>query len=118
MGEQATAGHIVAFGGLAMAEPGDEPAFRDLQELTGKDRPRVCYVPTASSEASDHVIRFYALAARLDWRPAHLSLFALPTADLRGYLLGHDLIYVGGGNTKSMLALWREWRLDAILREA
>ena len=28
------------------------------------------------------------------------------------------MIYVGGGNTKSMLAVWREWGVPEILREA
>ena len=29
-----------------------------------------------------------------------------------------DRIYVGGGNTKSMLAVWREWKLDTLLKKA
>ena len=29
-----------------------------------------------------------------------------------------DIIFVGGGNTKSMLAVWREWGLDIILKNA
>lgn len=48
----------------------------------------------------------------------HLTFFNPPVADLRSYLLACDLIFVGGGNTKSMLALWREWGVDAILGEA
>jgi peptidase E len=54
----------------------------------------------------------------LDAVPSHLSLFRPPTADLESFLLEKDVIYVGGGNTKSMLALWRAWGLDAILRKA
>jgi peptidase E len=45
-------------------------------------------------------------------------LFRPSTADLETYLLAQNVIYVGGGNTRSMLALWREWGLDAILRKA
>lgn len=29
-----------------------------------------------------------------------------------------DVIYVGGGNTRNLLVLWKEWGLDHILREA
>ena len=47
-----------------------------------------------------------------------LSLFRLPTADLEAYLLEQDMIFVGGGNTRSMLALWREWGLPEILQKA
>jgi peptidase E len=37
---------------------------------------------------------------------------------MRSYLLAQDVIYVGGGNTKSMLAVWREWGVPELLREA
>lgn len=111
-------GQIVAIGGMNYSPTGDVALLRYLRELTGKQRPRACYLPTASGEQLDHVVSFYETAARLDLMASHLSLFQPPTADLRGYLLENDLIFVGGGNTKSLLALWREWRLDAMLREA
>jgi len=114
----AASGQIVAIGGMNYAPTGDVALLRYLRALTGKQRARACYVPTASSEQLDHVVSFYETAARLDLVASHLSLFQPPAADLRGYLLENDLIFVGGGNTKSMLALWREWGLDAILREA
>ncbi|MEW5876432.1 MAG: peptidase E, partial [Candidatus Zixiibacteriota bacterium] len=44
--------------------------------------------------------------------------FRRTPADLRSYLLRQDVIYVGGGNTRSMLAVWREWGLPDILCEA
>ncbi|MBN2048268.1 MAG: Type 1 glutamine amidotransferase-like domain-containing protein, partial [Anaerolineaceae bacterium] len=37
---------------------------------------------------------------------------------LEGFLLAQDIIFVGGGNTRSMMALWREWDLFCILRMA
>jgi len=110
---------IVAMGGASFdPKLGMWPLLRYTLGLTGRDRPRVCYVPTASGEARDAIIAFYAACVLLKYEPSHLSLFTPPTADLRGYILGHDLILVGGGNTKSMLALWREWGLDGIFREA
>jgi dipeptidase E len=51
-------------------------------------------------------------------QPSHLSLFNPQTLDLRGFLLEQDIIYVGGGNTKNLVALWREWELDRFLKEA
>jgi dipeptidase E len=39
-------------------------------------------------------------------------------SDLRGFVLEQDVVYVGGGNTASLLAVWRAHGLDAILREA
>ena len=56
--------------------------------------------------------------ATLDCRATHLSLVQPPTADLAAFVLEQDAIYVGGGNTRSLLALWREWGLDVALRAA
>ena len=33
-------------------------------------------------------------------------------------MLDQDVVFVGGGNTKSMLAVWRDWRLPEVLKEA
>ncbi|WP_052426775.1 Type 1 glutamine amidotransferase-like domain-containing protein [Paraburkholderia terrae] len=43
---------------------------------------------------------------------------SIPVSDFHARLLEQDAIYVGGGNTKSALAVWREWELDSILRTA
>jgi peptidase E len=51
-------------------------------------------------------------------RPAHLSLFQGPLEPLRRFVLRHDAIWVGGGNTRNLLLLWRAWGLDAALRAA
>ena len=111
---------IVAIGGCAlMPQSGDEPLFRELLALTGKQRPLVCFIPTASGENQEYTIAAAETFAALGAVPRHLSFFPNPpTADLAGYLLPSDLIFVGGGNTKNMLALWREWGVDAILRQA
>jgi peptidase E len=77
----------------------------------------VVFVPTASGDSDNYVVRFYAAYLGLRCRPSHLPFFRR-TPDLRSYLLAQDVIYVGGGNTKSMLAVWREWGLPEILREA
>ena len=47
-----------------------------------------------------------------------MSLFEPSTADLETLILSQDIIYVGGGNTKNLIALWKEWHLDCILRQA
>ncbi|MFP4343260.1 MAG: Type 1 glutamine amidotransferase-like domain-containing protein [Anaerolineales bacterium] len=102
-------------GGFSMEE---SLLDRYILDQTDKERPRVCFLAQASSESPDYTIKFYGAFARLGARPTHLSLFRLPTADLASFLLEQDVIYVSGGNTRSMLALWREWELDTILRQA
>lgn len=111
--------HIVALGGGGFSMEPENPALDQyILQQTGKARPRVCFFPHATDDAVRYVRNFYEAFTRLDVRPTALSLFNPPTADLESFLLEQDVIYVGGGNTKSMLALWREWGLDEILREA
>jgi dipeptidase E len=108
---------IVGFGGHAIGAP-ESRAIEDwLLGLTGKERPRVLFVPTASAEDSDYVVAaFDAFGGRAD--VSHLDFFPWPPAELRDLVLGHDLVYVGGGNTANMLAIWREHGMDEIVREA
>ncbi len=108
---------IIAMGGGGFSMEPDNPALdRFVLEQTPVSRPRVCFLATASGDASRYLADFYAAFSRLDCRPSHLPLFAR-TPDLRRTLAEQDVIYVGGGNTRSMLAVWREWGLDELLRE-
>jgi len=109
---------IIALGGGGFSME-DNPALdRYIIEQTGVDNPAVCFVPTASGDSENYILRFYSAFLKLECRPTYLSLFKPPLGDLEDYMLSHDVIYVGGGNTRSMLALWREWGLDVILRKA
>jgi len=111
--------HIIAMGGGGFSmEPENLALDRYIVKQTGKRRPKVCFLPTASGDAEGYCFRFYAAFTQLDCHPSHLSLFRLPTANLESFVLDKDALYVGGGNSRSMLALWREWGLDAILRKA
>jgi len=106
------AAQIIAIGGY------DPLLHPYLLAQSAKANPAVCFLPQASGESPEYIDRFHAAFRALPCRPSHLSLFDLPTADLESLLLEQDIIYVGGGNTRSMLALWREWELDRILRVA
>jgi len=109
---------IVAIGGASFrAEPENLAADRYILRLTRKKRPAICFIPTASAEPADVITAFADAYTRLGAKPSVLRLFQR-TPDLRETLLSQDAIYVGGGNTKSMLAVWRDWKLDVVLREA
>jgi len=109
--------HIVAMGGGGFSD--DDPLIDDyILSLTGKVRPRVCFVPTASGDAAAYVERFYAAFTRRPCEPSHLSLFQLPYPAIGDILRSHDVIYVGGGSTANMLAIWRLHGLDETLRQA
>ena len=99
-------------------EPDNLALDRYLLRLTGEPRPRVCFVPTASGDAEGYIAGFYTAFNSLDCEPSHLGLFRRNHADLRAHVLSQHAIYVGGGNTRNMLALWREYGLDHVFREA
>jgi peptidase E len=88
--------------------------------LTGVERPRVCFLPTASGDADHYVVRFYRAFAAPRCEPSHISLFRRETGvgDPRAHLLAQDLVYVGGGSLVSLLGTWRAHGIDEALREA
>ncbi|MCI0650625.1 MAG: peptidase E [Planctomycetes bacterium] len=98
-------------------EPGVSALDRYVLKQSPKRNPSVCFLATASGDADAYIARFYAAFEKLPCRPAHVELFRR-TPDLEKVLLAQDVIYVGGGNTKSMLAVWREWGIPALLRRA
>ena len=112
-------GRIVALGGGGVSQDPDNPRLLDyLLATVGHDRPRVCFLGTATGDRDANVVQFYQAFGRRGYRAGHQSLFPRQVEDLRGLLLAQDLIYVGGGNTANLLAVWRVHGLDAILRDA
>jgi hypothetical protein len=86
--------------------------------LTGKPRPRVCLIPTATGDHPDRIVQFYGRHAGTGAECTHLALFERTVTDIRAFLLNQDLILVSGGNTANMLAVWRVHGIDRVLREA
>jgi peptidase E len=111
--------HILAIGGAALPENLDNLLLIDyFLKQTHKKSPRVCFIGTAHGDADAGRLRFYAGFSQFPCKPTHLPLFARTPRDLQSFVLEQDAIYVGGGNTRSMLAVWRDWGLDVHLREA
>ena len=109
---------IIAIGGGGFDRDANNLRLeRYVMQQTGVDSPRVAFVPTASGEPDHYVASFYSAFLGLGCRPSVLTFFKR-TPELRSYLLNQDAIYVGGGNTKSMLAVWRDWGVPELLREA
>ena len=110
---------IIAMGGGGFSMEPENPLL-DLYVLqqAHKPRPKVCFFPHATDDATRYALRFFNAFTQLDCVPSTLSLYhTAPMPDMSGFLLSQDVIYVGGGNTKSMLAVWREWGMDAMLRQ-
>jgi dipeptidase E len=109
---------IVAIGGGGFyRDPENLALERYILRQTGLAEPRVAFVPTASGEPDHYVASFYSSFLKLNCRPSVLTFFKR-TPDLRSFVLNQDVIYVGGGNTKSLMAIWRDWGLPELLREA
>lgn len=98
------------------------PAYRGIEDyllsLASKERPAICFLPTASGDDDRYVNTFYSSFASGRAAASHLRLHGVPREDLRDFLLSQDVIYVGGGNTANMLAVWRVHGIDQILGEA
>ena len=108
---------IVALGGLGEDDDSAGRLIRFALSLTEKERPRVCLVPTATNELPEYTVRFYEnLSGVADC--SHVSFFPWPRAGLREHVLAQDAIFVSGGNTANLLAIWRAHGFDEIIREA
>lgn len=111
-----TQSQIVAFGGGGFAMEPDNPLLDDyILSLTGKERPRVCLIPTASGDSAAWLDRFYELFSEDRCQPTHLALFSRSVDDLYEFLSEQDVIYASGGNTVNLLAVWRAQGLAEVL---
>ncbi len=96
------------------------PVFDLAFELAGApDRPRLCYLGTATGDDPARVGGVYGAFAGSAVQVSHLSLFPMPTVpDVRAHLLAQDVVWVGGGSVANLLAVWRAHGLDGVFREA
>ncbi len=110
---------IIGIGGAVLApDSGNFKLERYILDVSGAARPRVVFVPTASGDDVGYVARFYEAYARFGIELDVLRFFRRTPDDLREFLFGFDVVHVGGGNTRSMLAVWRHWGFDAVVKEA
>ena len=111
-------GQIIVMGGGGFTMEPDNPLLdRYVLRATGKARPRVCFLPTAAGDAVGYIERFYDAFPDDVCEPSYLSLFSRKVDDLAACLREQDLVYVGGGNTVNLLAVWRAQGLDRVLPE-
>lgn len=110
--------HIVALGGGGFTGTPSSPGIEEyFLRLTGKGRPKLCFIPTASRDADEAILPFYrSVQGRAE--PSDLTLFQRDVDDVREFLLSHDAIYVGGGNTANLLAIWQVHGVGDALRAA
>src|SRR5438132_12206248 len=106
---------IVACGGEQLLYPA---LTRYVFDLTGKPRPKILFLPTASGDDAANLLTFYQSLAGAPCEPSHLALFHRTVDDVDGLIRGQDVVMVGGGNTANMLAIWRLHGVEDALRKA
>ena len=111
-------GQIIAIGGGGFGRNPNKPVIEKyIVEQSLIKKPNVCFIPTASAENAAYIVNFYTAFSQLNCTPMHINFFQR-TPRLDSILNKQNIIYVGGGNTKSMLAVWQEWKLDKLLMKA
>jgi peptidase E len=105
---------LLALGGGGFLMEPQNPRLDDVVlALTGKERPRIALLPTGGGDNPDVIARFYDAFARKA-TATHLPLFRRDRpVDL---LLEQDAVYISGGNTANLLAVWRVHGVDRALR--
>jgi dipeptidase E len=121
---------IVAIGGGEMGRPKEGGGFypvettgidAEILRLTGKKKPRLLFLPTASYDSEDYydVVKRHFLSLGCGAVGVlKLSTTSLTKSQLEDYILSYDAIYVGGGNTLRLMTIWRKMGIDAILKKA
>ena len=112
----ATSGGFVTTKRWGVMRPG--ATFLKALELTKKDRPKVCFMMTATGDDASYISRSYEAMSELSVDVTHLSLFPQPNEDVEKRLLSADLVWVGGGSVANLLAVWKLHRVDDFLKTA
>jgi peptidase E len=111
-----TSGGFVGREVSGLMKPG-ATVLRMLQ-LTAKERPRLCFIHTASGDDASYLTRSYEAMSDMGCDVTHLQLFMQPNFPVREHILKSDAIWVGGGSVANLLALWQLHEVDVALREA
>ncbi|QIK70469.1 type 1 glutamine amidotransferase-like domain-containing protein [Erysipelothrix sp. HDW6C] len=113
-------GKIVTIGGGEYELNETLKIDKKIISLSSKSNPRLLFIPTASSDAPAYSAgikkHFEALGATVDVLNLHSATQS--GEEIEAIILDHDIIYVGGGNTRMMMTLWETFNLDQALRKA
>ncbi len=112
----ATSGGFLATDRYESREPGE--LFLEALRLSGKDRPRVLFVMTASGDNNAYLAISYQAMSDLSVDADHLSLFTMPNQPVEEALGRADVVWVGGGSVANLLACWRLHGVDDAMTEA
>lgn len=99
----------------------DLATIKYLASLTGKQNPKICYLPTPVGDSETHINRWFAAAKLLPIQPFVQKVFITSGEQKTSFeetLLQMDAILVTGGNTLNAVVLWKAHGIDKVLRKA
>ena len=109
---------IIAIGGGGFGrEIKDLKIEKYIVEQCRSENPNICFIPTATGDDQGYIDNFYKAFDSLGCKTSHINFFKR-TINLEDHIKDQDIFFIGGGNTKSMLAVWRDWGLDKLLYNA
>jgi dipeptidase E len=112
---------IFAMGGGGFTMEPENPLLDDfVLSLSPVREPRILFLPTAAGDTNGLINAFHARFGDRACTPTHLSLFRMADVKrpLREIVLSQDIVYVGGGSMRNLLAIWQAHGLDDLLIEA
>ena len=118
MNNKKQTGQIIAIGGGGFGRNPNKPIIEEyIVNQSTIAKPNILFIPTASAEDKAYTVNFYKAFGQFNTNLSVLNFFQR-TPRLDSLINKQDIIYVGGGNTKSMIAVWKEWKLDKLLVKA
>ena len=108
---------IIAIGGGGFTHQTDESLDQFVVDQSKKTNNKIGFLATASNDDKKKISLFYN---RFENTESELSHFNL-TSDVNGFsewILNKDIVYIGGGNTKFMLEIWKNNMLENIFKKA
>lgn len=112
-------GTIVGIGGGLLRLGETEQIDRKILSLTGKERPRVLFIPAASGDFPLYCSAFKREYGKIGARVDILRLVRRGgIKSIRKKIMDSDAIYVGGGEMAKLLEVWNEYGLTKLMTEA
>jgi dipeptidase E len=124
-------GKIIAIGGGEIGRPkengkGNYPVEttaidKEIIKLTAKKHPKLLFVPTASGDSESYyslIQSYFGKRLGCETDVVFLKKIKYSQRVLERKVLDSDIIYVGGGNTLTMMKVWKRTGFDSILKKA
>ena len=108
---------IIAIGGGGFTHQVDESLDKFVVDQSKKTNNKIGFLATASNDDKKKISLFYKRFENTDSELSHFNL----TSDVNGFsewILNKDIVYIGGGNTKFMLEIWKNNMLENIFKKA